>query len=539
MFDSANSSFSLYTLGDAVASLALAGVVVQLATPRFRFQLALHPRMRLISFILYIAGGLFMPLVAGVLPYIPGKAIPGLGYPAFWEILGYILVLIATFIIYRLLHSKIIFSHKNHHVFVEKCLSGIAKGSNDMLSVVTEVLRDSTSSLIKYAAKYDPNAARQAKIQGLDYKPDEATLSADALLRFISDEKLCKYIVVSDPGVAISIVKELIKYKDSLKYLPAERFITQIVRQALLHSDSILSREKNYEGLGHINIFLTTVFSDPWIISHYRPLQAIHFYERNQITLVSIKNYCKGITAAFEVLVTQDPCRGMSAWGEGMEQLSSALYYILIKVKDENWLHNTEANECAIEIERALNKILDFFFENAEKFMEVAESEIVLDSREKYDKYRNTTILDLIATSAYEPLEKLSRFVENESYIRNMAIHIWMKIDVFETPNKVIIAVQERFFMMLEERMRENIKLYYPMMIRLVMIIIGYSIFDESMKQSKFRLKLLKFIANHLGDAFRKDPDKAKECLPEKFTFDLASNSLSTEGETISLDRFK
>ncbi len=158
------------------------------------------------------------------------------------------------------------FSKRNAKRYAYVLYSYIVRGSNDELPQIAAELGYSAHSLVSLA--HHPYKAKILKAQNPELlsQPLPANFARDIMF-LIADRKLCRAIVASAPGTAISFFESITELK---KYgLPLNQFATNVFTEALLNKDSIFYHEGNefQSGLiGYTKPFSKALFGDFQIV---------------------------------------------------------------------------------------------------------------------------------------------------------------------------------------------------------------------------------------------------------------------------------
>ena len=86
-YDPSSPASTYFSLGELVAAIALLLAFIQLARTKTKFRLVAKnlPNKFIYSIII---SSIISVFIATLLPIIPGKPVPLLGYPIFWEVLA-------------------------------------------------------------------------------------------------------------------------------------------------------------------------------------------------------------------------------------------------------------------------------------------------------------------------------------------------------------------------------------------------------------------------------------------------------------------
>lgn len=515
-----------FSVGDAVAAIALLLAFSQLMTPTLKFRLKIGGMAAWVAASLFIAAVMVI-FAAAILPNIPGPAVPLLGYPIFWEVTGGVLVFCASLVLFVYSLRAAVFNKNNYKKFFNAALSIIARGSEQDLRALADEVRNSAPAIIEAAYKYESYLARQAKGEHKEYAVSEQTEYALALLDLLSDERFCTILVNTASATALDFIQEIIKHgsRDRAGYA----FVQQVVKQSFISDNSILHREQDYYGLGHFRTFTKTVFGDyRFIQSAYRPLQAWPYSQEEYSTRKNIKKYSTVICTAFEAYFeAKDYWQSPAALYVGVENLAKSAQFRLPRMKDvpEEEIYASEVYRTNAEIGNALQKLLMLVVKHERDIPDYEFDEAT------YDQFKDASIYGVLASGIYEFLENLAMDRAHDEAIRMIAIYLWMAVDPIsgEQRTKAIKEIQKRLIIHMKKKMADNLDQFrYPMITRLMISLIGLDEPQEGSTQTRnFALpELHELLKNKIANAFDMDETKAQHILPNDTKFDLKQGGL-------------
>ena len=262
---------SYFTLGHLLSVIALLLALSQLTSPIIKFRVRSHS----ISYKLLFSTAIIAIVsifIATILPFIPGRALPLIGYPIFWELLSAALFVIAGIYVILKITKPVKFTSKNAKQYMNATVSFIAKGGEERLNELAEEIYSSISNIVNESRKYNRHQARAAKDRNEKYYISDTTKIANTILNAWSDKSFCKSIVCRSPATAIEIITKL--SEDSHAYT-GRALCNEIINQSFENDDSILNREESYSGLGFFKSFMQKCFGDwQFVNGSYRPLQS-------------------------------------------------------------------------------------------------------------------------------------------------------------------------------------------------------------------------------------------------------------------------
>lgn len=514
-----------FSIGDAVAAIALVLAFTQLITPTLKFRLTVSSKAAWVAAGLFLVAVIFI-FVAAILPNIPGAAVPLLGYPIFWEVTGGVLVVCASLLLSVYLRA-VVFNEKNYKKFFHTSLSIIARGNEQDLRALADEVRNSAPAIIEAAYQYDQDLARQTKVGNKGYAVPEQTEYALALLDLLSDERFCTLLVNAAPATALNFIQEIIKYGSRER--AGYAFVQQVVKQSFISDNSILHREQEYYGLGHFKTFTRTVFGDyRFIASAYRPLQAWPHWQEEFSTRKIIQKYSTVICTAFEAYFeAKDYGQYPAALYVGVEHLAESAQFRLPRMENipEEDVYNSEAFSINYKIGDALSVLLELVVRHENDIPDYAFDEAT------YDRFKDASIYGVLAFGIYKFLENLAMDRAHDEAIRMIAINLWLAADPVsdEQKTKAILEIQKRLIIHLKKKITDNLEqLRYPMITRLMISLIGLNEPQEGSTQAKsFALpELHELLKSKIANAFDMDETKAQHILPSDTTFDRQHDSL-------------
>lgn len=203
-YDPASPDRIYFSIGSAVMAVTLILAFNQLVRPITRFRLKTGwIKIKHVYCIIIIA--ISFVFVAAILPFIPGKALPYLGYPFFWEFLAGLLLVFASLYFIRRANTPVRFTHKNYKSYLKECVYIIGCGQDRDLRELADELYFSIKEIISACKKYNSDQAHFAKEKGQEYQVSDYTKCALHLLNLLSDANLCRSMVCHVPAGLITV----------------------------------------------------------------------------------------------------------------------------------------------------------------------------------------------------------------------------------------------------------------------------------------------------------------------------------------------
>lgn len=523
-YDAANPRV-YFTLGDLLSVFALLLAIIQLTSPIIKFRIrARSLKNKLLTFLLVTA--VISVFLSTILPFIPGEALPLIGYPIFWELLSaLILVVVGAYVIW-IITKTAKFTKKNAETYLNATASFIAKGDEEQLNKLAEEIYPSISDVIEEARAYHYQAI-EAKRKNEVYEVSKTTRIANTILETWSDKLFCQAIVCKFPASALQIIAELSKNKGPSIGVALSN---EIINQSFENKNSILNREEKYSGLGFFKNFMRQCFGDwKFVDSTYRPLQSWGHY-KNTLTGWKVEKYCECTNIAFQsYLQSKEYWQFPSSLFVALENMASLAMYQVTSIENisEHELYASESQKILSEISQGYQDII-------EAVLEVNDYPNYNFDEKNYDSFKDPSIFGIVAKGIYELFERLAMVKGRDDFIRGYAISIWL--DIFGAGSSEISKNQEeigkRLLFHIKKKVDQNLdhkQRWYPAITKLLLSLNGIheseSKNDDSMSM-KFHKEFLQMIKDKFPLLYKTEAKFAVNMLPESFEYDTVNNKL-------------
>jgi len=510
-----------FSIGSAITAIALVLAFTQLIRPITKFRLAIGLFKPVIAYVLFILAILFV-FIAAILPFVPGLALPLLGYPVFWEISAGLLFAGTSLVFLCSIHRRAKFNKRNYKRYLNFCTSLIARGNERDLRELADEIFDSIKEVIKASQKYDSLSAHFAKKEAKQYEVPAYTRYALTLLDIWSDKKFCQLMVCHVPHTAIEIFRQI--QQQRLYYSGGYSLVNQLVGQALTNSDSILYREEDFYGLGHFKTFTNMVFGNYDLIeSNLRPLQAWSHWQEEDLRPWKVEKYSKVLNTATEANITSGWRRGHpSGLWSGFQTLTNIAVSETLKLDKipDDEAYDSAPYENLRQIARGLRQSVKTLLEHENDIPDEAFSE------DTYDRFTDSSIYGVIACAIFDFYKELSTTRSKDEAARMLAIDLWLNVYPVSKSeeSKAIVEVQKRLNIHLFKKVQENLEhLWYPALTRLLINLISLEEPEPNAEKRGallFKNKFFALLRKHYEKAASKDPEKAKDMLPENVEYD-------------------
>lgn len=524
-YDAANPRV-YFTLGDLLSVFALLLAIIQLTSPIIKFRIrASNLKNKLLIFLLVTA--VISVFLSTILPFIPGEALPLIGYPIFWELLSaLILVVVGAYVIW-IITKTAKFTKKNAETYLNATASFIAKGDEEQLNKLAEEIYPSISSVIAEARIYNRYEAIEAKKKNEVYEVSKTTKIANTILDAWSDKLFCQAIVCKSPASAIEIIAELSKNPSSRVGIALS---DEIINQSFENKNSILNREEKYSGLGFFRNFMSQCFSSwKFVDSTYRPLQSWEHY-KNTLAGWKVKKYCECTNISLQsYLQSKEYWQFPSSLSVALRNMAALAMYQVTSIENisEHELYASESQKILSEISQGYQDIIG-------AVLEVDDYPLYDYDEINYDHFKDPSIFGIVAKGIYEFFERLAMVKGRDDFIRDYAIRIWL--DIFGAGPSEISKNQEeigkRLLFHIKKKVDENLdhkQRWYPAITKLLLSLNG--IYDSESKDDdsmsmKFHKEFLQMIKDKFPLLYKTEAKFAINMLPESFEYDTVNNKL-------------
>ena len=517
---------SYFTIGHLLSVIALLLALSQLTRPIIKFRIWSH-NLSYKTLITIAIVAIISVFIATVLPLIPGKALPLVGYPIFWELLSASLFVGAGIYVILTITKPAKFTCRNAEQYLNATFSFIAIGGEERLNELAAEIYPSISPVVNEARKYDRYQAQAAKERNEKYEVSETTKVANTILHAWSDKGFCKSIVCRSPASATEIIAELAKDPNSdIGYSLCE----QIINQSFENDNSILNREESYSGLGFFKNFMRQCFSD-WLFVEgiYRPLQSWLYYQ-NTLKDWKVRKYCECVDIAFKSYLKAKPYwQHPAPLHVAVDTMAKIAMYQIANIS-----HIPEHEIYESENQRILSEVSQGFQNIIKSVVEISDYPEYEYDGDNYEVYKDPSIYGIIAKGIYSFYEKLAMAKGNDDFIRHYAISIWLDIFGVKSSNlsKNQNEIGKRLLFHIRNKVNENLdheQRWYPSITKLLLSLNG--IFesdngdDESISAS-FHKEFLELLKEKYPLLYQIDQEFATNMLPEAFAYEPDNNKL-------------
>lgn len=516
-------SQALFTIGEAVAVVALFLAFYQLSTPLTRMRLRTRWIPEKYLFVIF-RSGLYFVFLAAALRLINGqRRIPVIHHPIFWEIIAGIVLVVSGLALIRFAYTPAQLSRRTAREFLGWNQTIIATGGDDDLRQLGHEIRMSLNTVAMECAKWS-RRMQAAEVRKTEDKTEvlearEFTKVCYSLLDTWSDARFCNTIVCRCPGTEIDIFKTLSQHH---AVNSAYALGSELVHQAVSDHQSILHREGGFSGLGRHKLFLNAVFGDITILrSSFNPLGGWHIYRDKDISTEKIERWGDALNIALDAIIQQRDTWGSAhAIREGLDTLNNACTSVLADRERKQLTSVDDRLTVIYGIGRVFGNVIE----------KISESKIELEENitaDTYDQLKDRSLHGDVAHELFDFFGHVAT-IDDWSVLHGATIHAWMTLFPHKDENvsKDLRALQIRMVHHIKEKLQDNLNLdvrYYPAITKL--LITMYWLHEPQREAcSELEYELALHFHNELKSKFvtlwMKNAEFASDLLPSDVEFD-------------------
>jgi hypothetical protein len=535
-----------FSVGNAIAALALTLAVQQFLTPIYRFRLRAYG-LKISYLILPVFLGFVCSVIGALLPNLPIPHRSLLEYPVVWELFGAFLIApaygAAALIIFRSARiysfNLISFIRAGATLLTEADDTDRTRFAEDLLihpHNLTRLIRyahawenaDHHASAIEFERLRDSGAPLvihgRAPISAFylfAHRRELADASdAATFLRVLCDPHFCSVLVRRCPWLTASVLQHLSAKRFHTR--AAESFVQQVAHQSIADENSIIGKEAGYEGFGVIPMLSSSLFGSWFILNHYRPMQKMYHSVGGELT----EGYVSRLNLVSKTIL-ETAIREKDWYPQGyMDGVHGAYESVL------NHLMYKRYKDVPAGLSVSLHMgIADLYKELGKAFDKVPIERLIPLYAQKARPDRWENLVAEVAAIVYESLESIANsFQGYDDPTWHHAISVFQ--NVFPVDGDIPIGfdpLQQRLGIMLIEKLNQNMQGYYPSISRVLLAVIGpyerhrdtrltaFGILRDAVYKEFLKLKQL-----HV-----EQPDRLSDYFPNHVKYDSDSDTLT------------
>jgi hypothetical protein len=293
---------SYFSLGDAVAAIAVTLALQNFMKPIYRLRLAAR-YLSLKRLYILIFAGVGMTMVAAIVPNLPFLGDGSLRYPIVWELCATVSFVVAYGAVALTIVRPLKVRLRRVEPFARAVATLLAQASeSDHIDVLPDV-QASLPVLVKSALFLESRHTEFSAFDEFTYREKIRQSSyAQSILRILSDPFFCQSLIRRAPWNVAKMISVL--SNENLHCQAAEQFVQELARQAIVLDDGIMSREVSFKGFATAPELSDAMFSDDFIVRSYDPLN-MTFWE-GEITAAVIRRFNAAAKRCFLSMIKTD-----------------------------------------------------------------------------------------------------------------------------------------------------------------------------------------------------------------------------------------
>lgn len=537
-YDPTLPSPTYFTLGNAIAALAFTLTVQNFLKPIYRFRLY----ARYLSL-----GRLYITIFAAVICSVVAAVVPSIhvlhggpwGYAIVWEFIATGLFVFA--------YGAVAIAVVRPIRVAEHRMDDFARGAARLLSAANEtdhidILQDLERSLPKIVelARFMEREPQTAFFDFIHRHKMAQASYAYTLLGLIADPTFCRTLVTKAPWATANMLQGIGDGKMHAR--SAEKFVQEIAHQAILAEESMLTRELDYSGFGTAPLLSESLFSHPFIVEHYDPLDM--YVPSEQLTWGVLKRFNAAAERLYLALIDDKHTQNSTSAHSVYRFYRSAFVrvYVIQQDKDYDYKMVLEVQEAVMNAIKLANKLMASLGPLSYDKLYLVEGE----DRNRHD------VLESLVQTVYEGLMAISnKFKGAEDPFWSLAIDIMHEgFGSRQNDPDGMTPFQQRLAVRIVKKLRDNMRGYFPAVSRVMLATIGP--FDQQgLAPNRTAFNILRLAAyaelQTLPDMALTEPDKAAKYLPDSIvvdgeagtitqTFSLSGNTAVTNLRALKLE---
>lgn len=506
--------------GAAVGALAFTLAVQQLLKPVHRFRLTTR-HLTLSRIYICVFGGVAAAVVAAILPNLTILHGGPWGYPINWEIL-------AT-LFFALSYGAVVLAIVRPVRVRPARLADFARQAAKLLSSANEQdhidfasdLDRSLPTLIRVASFLDDLPSETSAFFDFIHRNElECAAYAFSFLRIVADPTFCETLVKRLPWQVVFMLRDI--SEDHLYADAATQLIRELAHQAILRDDSMMAREVGYHGFGSAPLLSDALFSDKFILEQYNPFDFFFSAASGVITPQLLERFNSAAERSYSTLIES----GATRYCQATFRIRSFYETVFFKVQEIQ-----QAEKQDFQLTFQMYQSVKLAIEMADKLL------ASLDAHQYQALYVNdptvyrSDVLETLVEIIYDALTAVSnRFKGVDDAFWTMVIGVIQKVfpSHGEQPDGMT-PFQQRLALKLIDKLRDNMKGYYPAICRVLLAWVGMYV-HPSPQPNRTAFNILKdavyFELQQFPQLAATKPCKIANYLTDNFTYDVATTDL-------------
>lgn len=540
-----NAPASVYfSVGDAIAALALTLAVQQFLKPIYEFRLRIL-KIRFSFILVAVFIGAVCAVFAALVPNIAYLRGNTFGYPLFWEVIGALFIGLAYAVIGYFSIGNTSVSARNVEYFWAATAILLSEATDDDRSAFAkEILASknlhklvriaSATKLAKahaYEIEFEKLREQGKENQGIRGVPAlspfyvfanrdklDACWFAWQTLQILSDSDFCRVVIRRHPWDFLRSIISLLE--EDIDFNSLQSFVQSVIWQALQVDDGILAKENSYRGLGNHKGFARTFFEND-NISSLRPLDGLE--------MISLGNpsacFVSRLNMACEMMVSSEITRGTFWDRSSTHDIFGAYENIFQSIGSAR--SGGVVSPYLGDAGRGVNSITEKVLGGIEDCDRDLYNSLFLWDVQN-DRYRPISGAANLSIQLFDSISyKFDGYADPAWLLAINTFNLFFQ-DIGEQPLG-LSPLQQAVAVGLIERLRQNMKGFYPTLSRVLLAVVGpYKREAEEKVGTAFWLfrEAVYVELKKLKELYNIDPKKVHERLPFNVVYDANEDML-------------
>ncbi len=410
----------------------------------------------------------------------------------------------------------------NAKQFFEASSKIVLEGSEDDLASFGKEMKLSFEQIIKSIKSYNRPAIEAAIREKREYKISKIAPLSMQLLDILSDSRFCKIMVTRCSSSFYFLIDQIQKNSLYIYNGGGYNFVRNLFQKALLLQDSILHREKDYDGFGNWKSFTTLAFSDYRFLRGFNIFSTFPKYYDDQLHTWHIEKFTDCVVISLKSSKSDEWGHILEAFGTLESWISGATFSINTS-KNPDW--RSESSLILRECSKSLRKILETLGKNSDHLPNFKENP---DFNEL--KYRNLYMI--VAQGIYDFFRDISKKGSDDEFYRSYSIDVWFSLFNLNKDNKALLAVAKCFeYLLYEDELLgiedSFLRGYFNGLTLRAIMTISFPYHKPTESASEINLirdrilrKTYKILYKHFITKYNEKPDFALSYLPKQIEYD-------------------
>jgi len=344
---------------------------------------------------------------------------------------------------------------------------------------------------------------------------------AFSFLRIVADPTFCETLVKRLPWQVVFMLRKI--SEDHLYSVGANQLIRELANQAILRDDGMMAREIGYHGFGTAPLLSDALFSDEFILERYNPFNSFFSVGSEVVTPRLLQRFNSAAERCYTTLIET------GAIHHSQTTFSIQSFYRTVFMMKALELQKADRRD--LKLSHEMHNSVELAMKMADKLL------ASLDADQYQALYVNdltvyrSDVLETLVEIVYEALAAISnRFKGVDDAFWMAAIEVFLKgFPSHGQQPDGMTPFQQRLALKLIEKLRDNMKGFYPAICRVLLACVGPYV-RQAPQPNRTAFNILKdavyFELQQFPQLAARKPDKIANYLPDNVTYDVATVDL-------------